>query len=143
MKGAVMLETMYKLGITPSRSRPRVSDDNPYSESMFRTLKYRPEFPSSGFVDIEAAREWTHGFVHWYNNDHHHSAIAFVSPHQLHTGEAVDICTRRKILYEMAREQLPHRWIQGKTRSWKLPTEVWLNPDKDGRNTEDEDLETA
>ena len=143
MKGAIMLETMYKLGITPSRSRPRVSDDNPYSESMFRTLKYRPEFPSAGFANLEAARTWTHGFVHWYNHDHHHSAIAFVSPHQVHTGAAGDIVMRRKILYEMARAENPHRWIQNKTRNWKLPTKVWLNPDKDGCNIEDEASEPA
>lgn len=142
MKGAVMLETLYKLGITPSRSRPRVSDDNPYSESMFRTLKYRPEFPASGFATIEAARTWTHGFVKWYNNDHHHSSIAFVSPMQVHTGEAVDILIKRKILYELARAENPQRWIQGKTRNWALPEEVWLNPDKDGSH-EAESTESA
>lgn len=142
MKGAVMLETMYKLGITPSRSRPRVSDDNPYSESVFRTLKYRPEFPASGFATIDDARMWTRGFVDWYNNEHHHSAISFVSPQQVHTGEAVDIVKRRKTLYELARAENPHRWIQGKTRNWSLPTEVWLNPDKDGSISE-ETSETA
>lgn len=136
MKGAVMLETMYKLGITPSRSRPRVSDDNPYSESMFRTLKYRPEFPVAGFVSIDAARKWTHDFVNWYNNAHHHSSIAFVSPAQVHSGDAVDILKKRKIVYELARAENPQRWIQGKTRNWALQEEVWLNPDKDGPSME-------
>jgi len=86
MKGATMLATLQELGVVPSFSRPSVSNDNPYSESLFRTLKYRPEYPEKAFEDLTSARSWVHGFVHWYNHEHLHSAIKFVTPEQRHTG---------------------------------------------------------
>lgn len=79
MKGATLLETLYSLGITPSRSRPRVSNDNPYAESIFRTCKYRPDFPSEGFAEIDIARKWVLAFVRWYNKEHRHSGIKFLN----------------------------------------------------------------
>ncbi len=87
MKGATMLATLQSLGVIPSFSRPAVSNDNPYSESAFKTLKYRPDYPSRAFNDLSAARDWVAGFVHWYNHEHRHSAIQFVTPAQRHAGE--------------------------------------------------------
>ena len=127
MKGATMLATLYELGITPSRSRPRVSNDNPYSESMFKTIKYRPEFPEKGFVSIEASRTWMLGLARWYRYNHRHSGIQFLTPHQLHTGAAASILENRRKVYEEARSRMPWRWT-GKIRDWSMPGEVWLNP---------------
>lgn len=87
MKGATMLATLQKLGVVPSFSRPSVSDDNPYSESLFRTLKYTPAYPSQPFASLQAARVWVLQFVTWYNDDHRHSAIGYVTPRQRHRGE--------------------------------------------------------
>src|SRR5699024_9167279 len=89
MKGATMLATLQKLGIVPSFSRPSVSDDNPYSESLFRTLKYTPAYPSKPFTDIEQAQTWVHHFVGWYNKEHGQSAIQFVRPAQRHYGQDI------------------------------------------------------
>lgn len=129
MKGSSMLETLYNLGITPSRSRPRVSNDNPYAESIFRTCKYRPSYPMSGFLDITQAREWVLNFVRWYNLQHHHSGINFLTPHQRHSGIGQEILLRRQRLYEEAKAAHPERWSKG-TRNWTLGDEVWLNPER-------------
>jgi putative transposase len=86
MKGATLLATLQTLGIVPSFSRPAVSNDNPYSESLFKTLKYRPEYPLQAFADLAAARQWVTGLVSWYNHEHRHSAIRFVTPAQCHAG---------------------------------------------------------
>ncbi|MBW2590411.1 MAG: IS3 family transposase, partial [Deltaproteobacteria bacterium] len=80
MKGATMLATLQKLGVVPSFSRPSVSNDNPYSESLFRTMKYRPEYPLKPFENIEQAQSWVDGFVFWYNTQHLHSSIRYVTP---------------------------------------------------------------
>jgi putative transposase len=130
MKGATMLATLQKLGVVPSFSRPSVSDDNPYSESLFRTLKYSPAHPSKPFESIEAARQWVHGFVHWYNDEHRHSAIRYVTPNQRHRGEDSDLLKQRKAVYEAARQLSPQRW-SGQTRNWNPVEEVWLNPPKE------------
>ncbi len=129
MKGATLLELLYKLGITPSRSRPRVSNDNPYAESIFRTCKYRPGYPAKGFKDLDAARLWVLEFVRWYNYEHKHSGIKFVTPVQRHTGMDKQILENRKRVYEMARKRHPERWT-GATRDWTLEDEVWLNPER-------------
>jgi putative transposase len=107
MKGATMLSTLQRLGVVPSFSRPSVSDDNPYSESLFRTLKYTPTFPSTPFASLAEAREWVHTFVQWYNEQHRHSAIGFVTPGQRHRGEDVEILARRQRLYEAAKAERP------------------------------------
>jgi len=101
-KGSALKATMEALGIRPSYSRPRVSDDNPYSEAIFRTCKYRPNYPNKGFVNIEKARLWASNFVDWYNEEHHHSGIKFVTPSQRHAGEDVEILAKRKEVYESA-----------------------------------------
>jgi putative transposase len=115
------------LGIRPSYSRPGVSDDNAHMEAWFRTAKYRPSYPTKGFADIEAARAWTLKLVSWYNGEHLHSAIGFVTPSQRHTGEAPALLAGRKRVYEAARARTPRRWSRG-VRQWHDPEHVWLNP---------------
>lgn len=126
MKGATMLATLQKLGVVPSFSRPKVSDDNPYSESLFKTLKYCPEFPSEAFKSIEAAREWVEKFVDWYNHTHLHSGIKFVTPSQRHQGQDREILIKRKKVYEEAKQNNPNRWSRG-IRNWDFIDEVYLN----------------
>ncbi len=132
MKGATLLATLQRLGVVASFSRPSVSDDNPYSESLFRTLKYTPAWPGQPFADIEAARKWVHAFVRWYNAEHRHSAIRFVTPEQRHRGEDHQLLAHRKALYEHARARNPQRW-SGPTRNWSPIEQVWLNPPKESR----------
>lgn len=127
MKGATMLATLQKLGVVPSFSRPSVSNDNPYSERIFRTLKYAPTYPSKAFESITAAREWVYDFVHWYNDEHRHSAIRFVTPNQRHRTEDQAILAQRDEVYKAARRENPKRW-SGDTRNWDHVAEVWLNP---------------
>jgi putative transposase len=128
MKGSTMLATLQRLGIIPSFSRPSVSNDNPYSESLFGTMKYRPGYPSQPFDSLTAARTWVYGFVHWYNHEHRHSSIRFVTPHERHQGLDKQILAQRKRVYEQARQQHPERWA-GDTRNWSPIEEVWLNPE--------------
>ena len=130
MKGSTMLEALYALGITPSNSRPRVSNDNPYSESLFRTLKYRPNYQPKGFVTIEEARGWCARFVKWYRFEHHHSGIQYVTPAERHSGKSAQILANRHELYEAAKAAHPERWGSRSTRNWNDVTEVHLNPDK-------------
>jgi transposase InsO family protein len=129
MKGATMLATLEKLGVVPSFSRPRVSNDNPFAESLFRTCKYRPNYPRKPFESVEQARTWTHQFVQWYNHQHKHSGLKFVTPAQRHGGLANAILRRREQVYEAAKQRCPERW-SGATRNWKLKDEVWLNPER-------------
>ncbi len=127
MKGSTMLATLQRLGVVPSFSRPHVSDDNPYSEALFRTLKYRPEYPSEAFSSLEHARAWTSSFVTWYNTEHRHSAIRFVTPDERHDGRDEDILAKRHRVYQLAREKNPERW-SGTTRNWDPVGTVTLNP---------------
>jgi transposase InsO family protein len=129
MKGATMLATLEKLGIMPSFSRPRVSNDNAYAESLFRTCKYRPNYPSKPFDTVEEARQWTLKFVQWYNHQHKHSGLKYVTPAQRHDGRDEAILRSRKQVYEAAKERRPERWA-GATRDWELKDEVWLNPER-------------
>ncbi len=130
LKATTVLAMMHWLGITASYSRPRVSDDNAFVESLFRTAKYRPQFPVSGFASLEDARRWASKFVAWYNQDHRHSGIRYVSPAQRHAGADRDILARRHTLYLSAREANPRRWARH-TRNWNPITAVTLNPEKE------------
>jgi len=130
MKGATMLVTLQKLGVMPSFSRPSVSNDNAYSEALFKTLKYHPGYPDSAFDDMDKARQWVLKFAHWYNEIHHHSAIKFVTPGQRHRGEDIGILQRRDALYCRAKNRHPERW-SGITRDWAQLQVVSLNPNKD------------
>jgi putative transposase len=130
LKATTVLAMLNWLGVKPSYSRPRVSDDNAYAESLFRTAKYRPEFPAKGFADLEQARTWAAGFVRWYNHDHRHSGIRYVSPAQRHAGEDRLILAARHELYTRARALNPARW-SGATRNWSPIGAVTLNPERD------------
>lgn len=129
MKGATLTATLQKLGVMTSYSRPSVSNDNPYSESLFRTLKYRPVYPSGAFESIEAARKWVAEFVRWYNTEHLHSAIRFVTPQDRHEGRDPKLLEKRKEIYIKARLRNPERW-SGAIRSWNPIEVVKLNPDE-------------
>ena len=130
LKATTVLAMLNWLGIKPSYSRPRVSGDNAYAESLFRAAKYRPEFPAKGFVTLDAARAWTASFVRWYNFEHRHSGIRYVSPAQRHAGDDHAILAARHDLYTQARKLNPARW-SGKTRNWSPIGAVTLNPERD------------
>jgi len=134
MKGATMLVTMQMLGVMPSFSRPSVSDDNPYSESMFKTLKYCPQYPTKPFETIELAREWVLKFVLWYNTEHLHSGIKFVTAESRHAGTDKQILFNRENVYAQAKKKNPNRW-SGKARNWKRIESVKLNWLKDLKET--------
>ncbi|WP_407272904.1 integrase core domain-containing protein, partial [Radiobacillus sp. PE A8.2] len=121
---------------TPSRSRPRVSNDNPYAESIFRTCKYRPDYPARRFSELTEAREWVLSFVHWYNKEHRHSGLNFLTPNQRHDGSASEILAQRKRVYEQAKARHPERWSR-ETRDWTLEEEVWLNPERSENKSEE------
>jgi transposase InsO family protein len=129
MKGSTMLATLEQLGVAASFSRPGVSDDNPYSEALFRTLKYRPAYPHKPFGSIDAARQWMIEFVNWYNTRHLHSGIRFVTPEARHNGDDKEILRQRHLVYEKAKQENPVRWT-GKTRNWNTVETVFLNPAK-------------
>ena len=130
LKATTVLAMLNWLGIKPSYSRPRVSDDNAFAESLFRTAKYRPEFPAQGFETLDGARAWAAEFVRWYNLEHRHSGIRYVSPQQRHTGQDQAILAARHTLYRQARQRHPARWT-GATRDWSLIDVVTLNPERD------------
>lgn len=128
MKGSTMLATLHKLGILASFSRPRVSDDNPHAEALFRTMKYRPGYPRKPFASLEAARAWVAGFVAWYNHQHLHSAIRYVTPQQRHERRDVSLLRARHEVYQQARKRTPLRWTRA-TRNWSPIGAVVLNPE--------------
>jgi len=128
-KSSTLRATLEWLGVEPSYSRPRVSNDNAYPEALFKTTKYRPDFPHDGFESLQSAREWCVRFVYWYNEEHKHSAIKFVTPGQRHRGEDIQILKDRDALYRQAKAANPARW-SGNTRNWSRPKFMHLNPDK-------------
>lgn len=128
MKGSTMLMKLYDLGVTTSFSRPRVSEDNPYSESLFKTLKYRPSYPGR-FDSIASAKEWVANFVNWYNYEHRHSGIGYVTPHQRHTGADKGIFKQRNLTYENAKNSCPQRW-SGSRKEWSYTEKVRLGGSK-------------
>ena len=130
LKATTVLAMLQWLGIKPSYSRPRVSDDNAYAEALFRTAKYRPEFPTKGFASLDQARAWAAEFVRWYNVDHRHSGIRYVSPQQRHGGDDQAILAARHALYVQAKKRNPARW-SGNTRDWSHIGVVTLNPERD------------
>jgi transposase InsO family protein len=129
MKGSTLLATLQRLGVVASFSRPGVSDDNPFSEAIFRTMKYRPGFPRKAFESFEAALLWVEGFVRWYNDEHLHSAIRYVTPSDRHAGKDSALLADRHAVYTAARCRTPRRW-SGETRNWSPIGAVYLNPVK-------------
>jgi len=130
MRGYTMVAKMHDLGIISSYSRPRISNDNPYSESLFRVLKYCPQWPLSGFSGITEAWHWVADFIRWYNTIHKHSGIKFVTPDERHRLLDIHILKNRKLVYERAKRQHPSRWAKS-CRNWKFIHEVYLNPEKE------------
>ena len=129
MKGSSLLATMQQLGVAASLSRPSCSNDSPFSESAFGTLKYRPDMPLKPFANLAAACAWVRELVHWYNHEHRHCGIKFVTPGQRHAGLDCDLLERRHALYQAAKAKNPNRW-SGKTRNWQRVVRVDLNPQK-------------
>jgi putative transposase len=132
MKGATMLATLQRLGIAASFSRPRVSDDNAICEAIFRTLKYRPGFPRKPFASLEDARRWVADFVAWYNGEHLHSALRYVTPNDRHEGRDKAILANRRVIYAAAKTTTPRRWT-GDIRNWTPVGDVTLNPERSER----------
>ena len=126
-KAHTLKSKLETLGITPSHSRPGVSDDNAHIEAWFRTCKYAPGYPPNGFENIELARQWVLKFVTWYNGEHLHSGLSFVTPEQRHSGVADAVLRQRREVYAQARERHPLRWKRP-PRAWQVADEVWLNP---------------
>lgn len=130
IKATTISQMLVWLGISPSHSRPRVSDDNPFAEAWFRTAKYSPAFPTKGFANIQEAREWVSRFVAFYNTQHLHSGIRYVTPDQRHAGHDRPILQQRHTVYQQARVRNPRRWT-GNTRNWSYIEAVTLNPERD------------
>lgn len=129
MKGATMVMKLFELGVIPSLSRPRVSDDNPYSESLFKTVKYHRSYPGK-FETILEAREWFAGFINWYNTEHLHSGIGYVTPASRHEGTAQAIYDKRNATYAIAQAAHPERWST-QSKKWKGAEVVYLNPSEE------------
>jgi len=142
MKSQTLKIKLEELGVLPSYSRPRVSNDNAYAESVFRTLKYRPQWPSSGFKDMAAVRHWVERFVHWYNHEHKHSKIRFVTPQQCHAGQDQQILDDRKAVLEAAKKRTPSRWGGRDIRNCTAVGSVFLNPDRE-QHINGEELKVA
>lgn len=139
MKGSTMLATLQHLGVVPSFSRPSVSNDNPYSEALFKTLKYCPVFPSKPFAGLREARQWMIEFEQWYNHEHRHSGIDFVTPAQRHAGLDKAILEKRKVTYQQAKAKHPERW-SGEIRTFAHKNVVYLNPNNSIPAEEDKPL---
>lgn len=127
MRGT-LLEKFRDLGVIPSYSRPYVKNDNAFAESLFRTLKYHPTYPYKPFNDLEHARSWVNNFVKWFNEEHTHSSIRYVTPNERHEGKDQAILERRKAVFEKAKAENPLRWSK-KTRDWSMIKEVTINPE--------------
>jgi len=126
MKSKPVAFLMADLGVTKSHSRPYVSDDNPYSESQFRTMKYRPEFPDR-FGCIQDSRAFCQQFFHWYNQDHRHSGIALLTPAVVHFGETQTVLARRQVVLDTAYQAHPDRFVRRPPKPLPMPTQVWIN----------------
>ena len=128
LKGGTLPATLEKLGVTPSYSRPRVSNDNAYIESLFGTAKQRPEYPPEGFDSLDDARQWSLVFSTWYNEEHRHSGIRYVTPDDRHAGRDKALLANRKSVLERAKTKNPGRWSNC-IRNCKPVGPVWLNPE--------------
>lgn len=131
MKAQTMKAKLEELGVLPSYSRPRVSNDNAFVESLFRVLKYRPQWPSRGFTSLDEARLWVDRFVRWYNTEHRHSKLRFVTPEQRHNGDDVVLLEQRKRVLEQAKHSMPSRWGTRPVRNCEPVGPTTLNPEKE------------
>ena len=126
MRTAMLEARLEELGVLRSFSRLRVSNDNPYSESLLRTVIYRPDYPKRPFTNKAEACRWVVSFMDWYNHQYRQSGIKFLMPHQRHSGHAAELCRRRAHVYEKARQKHPRRWSRS-TFCWRQPEVVWIN----------------
>ena len=127
MKSKSLAQLLVDLGITKSHSRPHTSDDNPFSEAQFRTMKYHPSYPDR-FAGCEAAREWGRRFFDWYNNEHYHSGLNLLTPASVHYGTAVVIQQQRQAVMAAAYRAHPERFVQGQPVVKGAPAAVYINP---------------
>ena len=134
MISKTVAQLLVDLGVGKSHSRPQTPDDNPFSEAQFKTMKYRPEYPTR-FGRIVEARRWAHAFFHWYNNEHHHSKLRLMTPAAVQHGQAAALTAQRQVALRAAYEVHPERFVKGLPKPPQVPTEVWINPprpDKQG-----------
>ena len=127
MRAATLESWMDELGVLRSFSRPRVPNDYPYSESLLRTAKYRPDYRRKPFTSKDETRLWLTSFVDWYNHRHRQSGIKLVTLQQRHSGQAVEICGHRAVVYEETRQRNLRRWSRS-IRCWRQPEVIWINP---------------
>ncbi len=135
MKSKVLGELYADLGITKTHSRPHVSNDNPFIESHFKTLKYRPEFPKR-FGCLEDARRCFRDLFEWYNHEHHHSSLEYLTPHDVHSGLAKQRLAERHDVMLAAFQDHPERFVHGPPKQRELARAVWINPPKDTVNAD-------
>jgi putative transposase len=131
MRSQTVAQLMATLGVTKSHSRPHVSNDNPFSESQFKTLKYRPDFPQR-FACFDDGRVLCDEFFHWYNHEHHHWGLALLTPATVHHGQAENVLAARQAVLTAAHAAHPERFVHQPPRPLPLPGEVWINPPADG-----------
>lgn len=137
MRSKTVAQLLIDLGVSQSHSRPRVSNDNPYSEAQFKTLKYRPDFPQQ-FGSLADGRQWLRPFFHWYNHEHYHTALGLLTPATVHYGHAETIRTQRQQVLAAAFAAHPERFVRGLPTPPILPTEVWINrPDNHSQLLDD------
>ncbi len=122
-------QVLIDLDVVKSHSRPHVSDDNPYSESQFKTRKYRPDYPDR-FGSLVDARTWAHAFFTWYNDEHHHTNLGLLTPMIVHQGQADLVLQKRSIVLERAYQTHPERFVHGVPTPIAVPSAVWINPPK-------------
>jgi putative transposase len=133
MKSQTVAQLLAALGIIKSQSRPHVSNDNPFSESQFKTLKYRPEFPDR-FASYEEARAFCVAFFAWYNDEHYHSGLQMLTPSSVHYSQAGPILAQRALILQAAHAAHPERFVHGQPKLKRAPATVWINPPKGGMN---------
>jgi putative transposase len=139
MRSKTVALLLSDLGITKSHSRPHVSNDNPFSEAQFKTLKYQPLFPKQ-FGSIEDSRSFCHPFFDWYNHEHHHSGIGWLTPAMLHSAQAERVVQERQQVLQAAYLAHPERFVKGLPSPPAVPTEVWINPPLSTHQSTQEDL---
>lgn len=136
MRSKTVALLLADLGVAKSHSRPRVPDDNPYSEAQFKTMKYRPDYPDR-FGSLADARQWARHFFHWYNHEHYHSGLELMTPAMVHAGQAHQVVDQRQQILTAAYAAHPERFVKGQPTVASLPAEVWINPPLKERSQDD------
>lgn len=135
MTSKMVAHLLADLGVTKTHSRPYTSNDNPFSEAQFKTMKYRPSYPDH-FGSIEDARAWAKPFFHWYNHEHRHTGLGLMTPAAIHTGQVAQLTARRRATLQAAYEKHPERFVKGRPQPLQIPDKVWINPPQvDGRRS--------